>query len=96
MKYQILFLGKLRKNIINLSSAEITLIFFISLQKRQKTYLLTFAPREDSDQPALSQDNTCQGVTMSQYSRTLMARTPMARLSWLIRTRFLVPTKFFR
>ena len=30
------------------------------------------------------------------YSRPSMARTPMARLPWLIRTRFWVPTKFFR
>ena len=31
-----------------------------------------------------------------KYSRTSMARTPMARLPWLIRTRFWVRTKFFR
>ena len=31
-----------------------------------------------------------------QYSRTSVARTPMARLPWLIRTRFWVPTKCFR
>ena len=30
------------------------------------------------------------------YSRTSMARTPMAPLPWLIRTHFWVPTKFFR
>ena len=30
------------------------------------------------------------------YSQTSIARTPMARLPWLIRTRFWVPTKFFR
>ena len=30
------------------------------------------------------------------YSRTSMARTPMARLPWLFRTRFWVPTKLFR
>ena len=30
---------------------------------------------------------------VSQYSRTSIARTPMARLPWLIRTRFWVPTK---
>ena len=29
-------------------------------------------------------------------SWTPIARTPMARLPWLIRTRFWVPTKFFR
>ena len=29
------------------------------------------------------------------YSRTSMARTPMARLPWLIRTHFYVPTDFF-
>ena len=28
----------------------------------------------------------------SKYSRTSMARTPMARLPWMIRTRFSVPT----
>ena len=31
-----------------------------------------------------------------KYSRTSMARTPMARLPWLIRTHFLVPMEFFR
>ena len=31
-----------------------------------------------------------------KYSRPSIARTPMARLPWLIRTRFWVPTKFFR
>ena len=31
-----------------------------------------------------------------QYSQTSIARTPIARLPWLIRTRFWVPTKFFR
>ena len=30
------------------------------------------------------------------YSITSMARTRMARLLWMIRTRFLVPRKFFR
>ena len=30
------------------------------------------------------------------YSRTSIGRTPMARLPWLIRTRFWVPTKFFK
>ena len=30
------------------------------------------------------------------YSRTSIARTPMACLPWLIRTQFWVPTKFFR
>ena len=30
------------------------------------------------------------------YSRTSMAQTPIARLPWLIRTRFWVSTKFFR
>ena len=30
------------------------------------------------------------------YSRTSIARTPMARLPWLIQTRFWGPTKFFR
>ena len=33
---------------------------------------------------------------LRQYSRSSMARTPMARLPWLIRTRFWAPTKFFR
>ena len=31
----------------------------------------------------------------TQYSKPSMTRTPMARLSWLIRPRFLVPGKFF-
>ena len=31
-----------------------------------------------------------------EYSRTSIARTAMARLPWLIRTRFSAPTKFFR
>ena len=31
-----------------------------------------------------------------KYSRTSIALIPMARLPWLIRTRFWVPTKFFR
>ena len=30
------------------------------------------------------------------YSRTSIPRTPMARLPWLIRTCFRVPTKFYR
>ena len=33
---------------------------------------------------------------LRKYSRTSIARTPMARLPWLIRTHFWVPTKFFR
>ena len=32
----------------------------------------------------------------ANYSRTSIPRTPMARLPWLIRTRFLFPAKFFR
>ena len=35
-------------------------------------------------------------IQWSYYSRTSMARTPMARLSWLIRTHFLVLTEFVR
>ena len=34
-----------------------------------------------------------QNSNYTLYSRTSMARTPMARLPWLIRTRFWVPTK---
>ena len=40
--------------------------------------------------------STTASEQMYIYSRTSMARTPMARLPWLIRTRFWVPTKFFR
>ena len=36
------------------------------------------------------------GSEFVDYSRTSIARTPMARLPWLIQTRFRVPTKFFR
>ena len=45
----------------------------------------------------------CAGIDLDKvleasfnYSRTSMARTPMARLPWLIQTRFRVPMKFFR
>ena len=31
-----------------------------------------------------------------QYNKTSMTRTPMARLLWMIQTRFWVPTKFFQ
>ena len=35
-------------------------------------------------------------VQRSKYSITSMARTRMARLPWMIRTRFSVPTKSFQ
>ena len=41
---------------------------------------------------------TCLGMTLTfsgNYSITSMARTRMARLPWMIRTLFSVPTKFF-
>ena len=34
-------------------------------------------------------------ICFPKYSRTSIARTSMARLPWLIRTHFWVPTKFF-
>ena len=35
-------------------------------------------------------------IIMFSYSITSMARTRMARLPWMIRTLFSVPTKFFQ
>ena len=40
-------------------------------------------------------NNLC-GQEGAGYSRTSIARTPMARLQWVIRIHFLVPKKFFR
>ena len=44
--------------------------------------------------PHMPEDTFSHGA--AHIIRTSIARTPMAHLPWLIRTRFLIPTKFFR
>ena len=44
----------------------------------------------------LSQKGANKSESGTLYSITSMARTRMARLPWMIRTLFSVPTKFFQ